>query len=434
MSEGLKRIESKVRQLQRKLYLKAKQEREFRFYILYDKIYRWDILVLAWHRVKQNAGSAGIDGQTFEQIERQGVGAFLEQLQKELKERTYTPQAVLRCWIEKANGKLRPLGIPTIRDRVAQMACKIVIEPIFEAEFESCSYGFRPKRSAHDAIQHIKQHLHMGCEEVLDADLSQYFDTIPHARLMELIEKRISDRDVLKLLRAWLKVPVAERPKSGKIRYACGGKRNKRGTPQGGVISPLLANIYLNELDKEFYRKDGPLWHSGARIIRYADDFVVLARYIGEPIKQAVKNKLKELDLVLNEEKTKIAKAREESFNFLGFTFRYDRHLNGAPGTYLNVHPSKQTKVKLHGKIRNILIPGNKKNAGELAKELNMLLVGWRNYFDAPGTYPRRVFRDVNWYLRQRISQFYSRKSQRRSKLYGHRAYEHLLKAGLVVL
>jgi RNA-directed DNA polymerase len=433
LSEGLRRIDERVRQFQRRLYLKAKQEREYRFYTLYDKIYRWDILLLSWHRVKKNGGSAGVDGQTFEDIEREGVEPFLKQIQRELQERTYKPAAVLRCWIEKANGKLRPLGIPTIRDRVVQMACKIVIEPLFEAEFESCSYGFRPKRSAHQAIQHIKQHLYMGCKEVLDADLSQYFDTIPHAGLMELIEKRISDRNVLKLIRMWLKAPVAERTESGKLRYI-GGKRSKRGTPQGGVISPLLANIYLNELDQEFYRKDGVLWRSGARIVRYADDFVVLARYIGEPIKQGVKGKLKELGLTLNEEKTSIVRVKEESFDFLGFTFRSDRHLDGAPGGYLNIFPSKKSEVKLHGKIRRVLQPGNKKNAKEVAKELNQVLMGWRNYFNAPGTYPRKVFRDVNWYMRQRISRFYRRKSQRRSKLYGYRAYEHLIKSGLVVL
>ena len=433
MSEGLKRIENKVRQFQRKLYLKAKQEREFRFYILYDKIYRWDILLLSWFRVKKNGGGPGLDGQTFKEIERDGAVQFLKQIQNDLQERTYKPEAVLRCWIEKDNGKLRPLGIPTIRDRIIQMACKIVIEPIFESDFENCSYGFRPKRSAQQAIQHIRQHLKMGCQEVWDADLSQYFDTIPHAQLMELIEKRISDREVLKLIRMWLKAPVAEQTKSGKIRYT-GGKRNKRGVPQGGVISPLLANIYLNELDQEFYKKDGVLWRSGARIVRYADDFVVLARYIGEPIKQAVKSKLKELDLTINEEKTNIVKMNKESFHFLGFTFRYDRHLNGAPGAYLNIFPSKKAEVKLHGKIRSVLQPGNKKNAKELANELNRVLVGWRNYFDAPGTYPRKVFRDINWYMCQRISQFYRRKSQRRSKLYGRRAYGHLIKSGLVVL
>jgi len=433
LSAGLERIEVKVRRLQQKLYLKAKQEREFRFYILYDKIYRWDILLLSWHRVKKNDGKPGIDGQTIDDIERHGVEPFLKQIQSDLQERTYKPEAVLRCWIEKANGKLRPLGIPTIRDRVVQTACKIVIEPIFEAEFENCSYGYRPKRSACQAIGRIKGHLKQGCFEVLDADLSRYFDTIPHDRLMKLIEKRISDRNVLKLIRMWLNVPVVERTKSGKLR-CISGKRNKRGTPQGGVISPLLANIYLNELDKEFYKKDGDLWRIGARIVRFADDFVVLARYIGEPIKRAVKNKIKELELTINEEKTSMVNVRAESFDFLGFTFRHDRHLNGAPGTYQNIFPSKKSKVKLHGKIGRVLQSGNKKNAEEVTKELNQVFIGWRNYFNAPGTYPRKVFRDVNWYMCCRISRFYRRKSQRRSKLYGHRAYEHLIKSGLVVL
>ena len=434
MSQRLEGIESKVRQFQRKLYLKAKRERGYRFYILYDKIFRWDILVLAWHRVKANGGSAGVDGLTFEQIEEEGVAPYLREIQKDLQGRRYKPSPVLRRYIEKANGKLRPLGIPTIRDRIVQMACKIVIEPIFEADFESCSYGFRPKRSAHQAIGHIKQHLHMGCKEVWDCDLRQYFDTIPHARLMVLLERRISDRDVLRLIRLWLKAPIAERTRRGKIRYIGGGKRNRRGTPQGGVISPLLANIYLHELDKAFYEKDGALFRCGARIVRYADDFVVVARYIGEPIKRAVLAKIKELGLTLNEEKTRVVRMADGSFDFLGYTFRYDHHLDGRPGRYLNVQPSRESKLRVHAKIRGILVPGNKKNAEDLVQELNRTLVGWRNYFSAPGTYPRKVFRDVNWYLRERITRFYGRRSQRRSKLSGPRAYEKLVKAGLVVL
>jgi group II intron reverse transcriptase/maturase len=432
LSERLKRIEQ-IRRFQRKLYLKAKRERDFHFYVLYDKICRGDILVWAWYRVKANGGSPGIDGLTFEQIERQGVRDYLQELQRDLQARTYKPSPVLRCYIEKTNGKLRPLGIPTIRDRIAQMACKIVIEPIFEADFESCSYGFRPKRSAHDAIQHIRQHLLMGCREVLDADFSQYFDTIPHAPLMKLIECRISDHDVLRLIRLWLKTSVAERTERGRVRYL-GGKRSKRGTPQGGVISPLLANIYLHELDKAFYRKDGALFRCGARSVRYADDYVTLARYIGDPIKRAVYGKVKELDLVLNETKTRIVRLSEGSFDFLGFTFRYDRHLDGRAGSYLNVVFSKKSQQKLREKIRAILVPGNQKDARQLAAELNQTLIGWRNYFNAPGSYPRQAFRDVNWYLCESLSRFYRRKSQRRSKLYGQRAYEHLVKAGLVIL
>jgi group II intron reverse transcriptase/maturase len=432
LSARLERIEN-IRRFQRKLYLKAKRERDFRFYVLYDKICRWDILVWAWYRVKANGGSPGVDGLSFADIERQGIKEFLQTLQRELQEFTYKPLPVLRCYIEKDNGKLRPLGIPVIRDRVVQMACKIVIEPIFEADFEDCSYGFRPKRSAHDAIKRLKQLLNKGYREVYDADLSQYFDTIPHARMMELIERRISDRDVLNLIRMWLKTPVAERTEKGRLRYTS-GKRSKRGTPQGGVISPLLANLYLHELDKEFSRKDGTLQRCGAHLVRYADDFVSLARYIGEPIKRAIQSKVKELEVRLNDEKTHIVRMPEESFDFLGFTFRYDCHLDGKPGRYLNIFPSKKSQKKLRGKLRGILTPGNKKNARRLAAELNSVLIGWRNYFSAPGTYPRKAFRDANWYLNQRLNRFYRRKSQRRSTLYGQRAYEHVVKAGLVVL
>lgn len=272
-------------------------------------------------RVKAHGGSAGVDGLTFEQIEKEGVGPYLREIQSDLQERRYRPSPVLRRYIEKANGKVRPLAISTMRDRILQMACKMVIEPIFEADFENCSYGFRPKKSAHQAIQHLRQHLRLGCKELWDCDLSQYFDTIPHAKLMQLVERRISDRDVLWLIRLWLKAPIAERTERGKIRYIGGGKRNKRGTPQGGVISRLLANIYLHELDREFYRTDGPLFCCGARIVRYADDFVVVARYIGEPIKRAVMAKIKELGLALYEEKTGIVRMAEESFDFLVFTY-----------------------------------------------------------------------------------------------------------------
>lgn len=432
MSTGLERIE-KIRQFQRKLYLKAKQEPRFRFYILYDKIHRWDILVWAWKRVKANRGSPGADGLSFSDIEKQGLRAYLKELQNELEEMRYKPDAVLRCYIEKNNGKLRPLGIPTIRDRIVQMACKIVVEPIFEADFQDNSYGYRPKKSAKDAITRIKTHLQMGCKEVMDCDLSQYFDTIPHGRLMEYVERRISDQRVVNLIRMWLKASVVERTDSGKLRYIS-GKRNNRGTPQGGIISPMLSNIYLNELDKEFYRRDKVLFRCGARLVRYADDMVVLARYVGQPIENAMRLYLEELGLKLNEEKTHIVKAKESSFDFLGYTFRYDRHLNGRKGKYLNIFPSKKAQKKLRQDIGQILAPGNKKDKKALAQELNQKLKGWRNYFSAPGTYPRKAFRNMNWYLCRRLEQFYRRKSQRRSKLYGTGAYKKLVENGLIVL
>jgi len=240
--------EERVRIFQRKLYSKAKQEKGFRFYVLYDKLTVGYFLIEAWRRVKLNKGIAGYDKKSFADIEEYGVEEFLNEIQQELKDETYKPSPILRVYIPKANGKMRPLGIPTIKDRVVQMCCKLIIEPIFEADFEDCSHGFRPKRSAHGAIKAIKTNLKSGRTEVYDADLSGYFDNIPHDKLMYLVETRITDKRVLKLIKMWLKAPSFEDNKLHK---------SKKGTPQGGVISPLLANIYLNLIDKAVNRKTG---------------------------------------------------------------------------------------------------------------------------------------------------------------------------------
>lgn len=238
-----------IRTLQRKLYRKAKQEPAFRFYALYDKIYRADILRHAYDLVRANRGSAGIDGVTFEAIEAaEGATAFVAALAEALKSKTYKPDPVKRVMIPKSDGSQRPLGIPTIRDRVAQMAVKLVIEPIFEADFCDSSYGFRPKKSAHDAIDDVALSLNRGYTEVIDADLAKYFDTIPHANLMTMVAERISDGEILRLIKMWLKAPVVEVDKDGTKRNIGGGKGNRKGTPQGGVISPLLANLYLHLL------------------------------------------------------------------------------------------------------------------------------------------------------------------------------------------
>jgi len=236
--------EEKVLDLQRKLYLKAKQERSFKFYVLFDKIYSWRFLKEAYRRVKANRGASGVDNVDFEQVEEYGVEKYLTGLQDELRTKTYRPQPVLRVHIPKANGKMRPLGIPTIKDRIVQMSCKMVLKPIFEADFEDSSYGFRPKRSAKDAMRRIKENLKAGKTEILDADLSSFFDTIPHDKLMILVGQRVSDRHIIKLLKMWLKCSVVE---NGRI---IGGNKVKKGTPQGGVISPLLANIYLHLMDR----------------------------------------------------------------------------------------------------------------------------------------------------------------------------------------
>lgn len=245
ISSGVpRRNKEKIRDFQRKIYLKAKREKDFRFYILYDKIISKRFLLEAYYRVKENKGSPGVDGISFEDIEKEGIRKYIDELHEELKEKSYKPSPVKRVYIPKANGKKRPLGIPTIKDRIVQMSCKIVIEPIFEADFEENSYGFRPKRKVADAVEKIKFNLKEGKTSVLDADLSSYFDTIPHDKLMILIGKRISDKYTLNLIKKWLKTPIYE---NGRLK---GGKKNKKGTPQGGVISPLLANIYLNLMDK----------------------------------------------------------------------------------------------------------------------------------------------------------------------------------------
>ncbi len=268
--------QSKLEELRGKLYAKAKVEPELRFYTLYDKLFRWDVLLEALRLSKEKKGVAGVDGQTFEGIKEYGEERWLKQLQEELQTRTYQPQPVRRVLIPKPGGGERPLGIPTIKDRVAQTAAKLILEPIFEADLSEAAYGYRPGRGAWQAVQVVHQELNRGKTEVVDADLSRYFDTIPHAELMKCLARRIADRAVLHLIKMWLKVPAQERDEQGRPRMS-GGKDSKQGTPQGGVISPLLANVYINRLLKVFVRS--PLMsRCGARIVNYADDFITWCR------------------------------------------------------------------------------------------------------------------------------------------------------------
>ncbi len=339
----------RVSALQEKLYQKAKQEREYKFYVLYDKMFIPYMLREAWKNVKANGGAAGVDNKTIADIESAGIEAYLQELGEDLRKQTYRPQSVKRVMIPKANGGERPLGIPTVRDRIAQTVCKMILEPIFEADFEESSYGFRPGRSSKDAISLIKKRLMEGKTEVYDADLSNYFDTIPHEKLEIALKERIADPRMLKLLKKWLKVPVKE-----KGQYK-GGKGNKTGTPQGGVVSPLLANIYLHLLDRIINHPGSIFGKEGIEIIRYADDFVLMGKTLTDNSIEKLKSLIERMGLRLNEAKTRNINAKVASFNFLGFTIRFDADIHGRATKYWNIVPSKKAEQKVRDKIKEYL-------------------------------------------------------------------------------
>ena len=414
--------------LQEKLYQKAKQERGYKFYVLYDKMFIPYMLRQAWEQVRSNGGSPGIDGVTIEDIEQQGAGAYLYELGEDLRKQTYQPRAVKRVMIPKANGGERPLGIPTVRDRIAQTVCKMIIEPIYEADFEDSSYGFRPNRSSKDAMKAIKEHLQQGKTKVLDADLSKYFDSIPHDKLMISLKERIADPRILKLISKWLRAPVFE---DGKF---TGGKKNRMGTPQGGVISPLLANIYLHLIDRIITNPKSLFHKHEVKIVRYADDFVLMGKDLPDQVIQKLNSLLSRMGLTLNEGKTRQIEAKQESFNFLGFTVSYATDIYGRKARYWNIQPSKKSEQRIRDKVKEFLRHHGHSPAKELATGLNALTRGWLNYFDIKGiSYPAMSKRKLRHYLLNRLYRYFNRKSQRKCRLYGSNAFEVLvLKYGLL--
>jgi RNA-directed DNA polymerase len=410
-----------IRTLQRKLYRKAKQEPDFCFYLLYDKIYREDVLKHAYALAKANQGAPGVDGQTFEAIESEGLEKWMEGIRKDLRDKTYTPQPVRRVLIPKPGGGERPLGIPTIRDRTVQTAAKLVLEPIFEADLEPEAYGYRPKRSAHDAIQKVHKLLCEGYTDVVDADLSKYFDTIPHTQLLKSVARRIVDRNVLHLIKMWLKVPVEERDENGK-RHMTGGRSRRCGTPQGGIVSPMLANLYMNRFLRH-WRITEKSKAFRAQVVTYADDFVILSRGHAAEALDWTRSVMTRLGLTLNEAKTSIKAARQESFHFLGYTFGPHRYKPDGHW-YLGASPSKKSRQRIKQKVGDLLIPGNVGEWEEVRARLNQILRGWSAYF----SYGSRAtaYREVNNYVAERVRHFLRRRHKVQSRGTEHYGYQRI--------
>ena len=414
--------------------LKAKKEPKYRFYSLYALISRKDVLETAWKLVKKNNGAAGIDGETINDlIQRNGQDPLLEEISNELKNKTYKPLPIKRVYIPKNDGAKRPLGIFTIKDRIVQTAVTLILEPIFEVNFLECSYGFRPKRTAHEAIRKVTEEIKRGYSILYDADMRSYLDTIPHHKLIACVRMKVTDGTVIKLIREWLKTPIIEKKPQGNPIIT----RADRGVPQGGGISPLLSNVYLHWFDYIFHKKGGPHEKYKAQLCRFADDFIVLMQRKTIEVEEFIKDKLERwMELELNMEKTKIVEIQKEgnSIDFLGFNMKYVPSQYRQNEKYLKIEPKKRAFVKAKARIKEIL--GSNTNCipvSEQVKRVNRFLIGWSNYFKIG--HPYKTFTKMDYYVSARFIKHLKRRSQRSyRKIEGRTWYATLRKLGIVRL
>ncbi len=394
---------SSVQKLQKALHDKAKGSPSFRFYALYDKVYRKDVLAFAYACCKTNGGAAGMDGQTFEGIEEYGVERWLDELAEELRNRTYRPQPVRRVWIPKPDGKQRPLGVPTIRDRTVETAAVLVLEPIFEADLQPEQYAYRQDRSALDAVKHVHKLINTGHGEIVDADLSGYFDSIPHAELLRSVARRVVDGAMLHLIKMWLEAPVEETDERGRKHHSTRNRDEGRGTPQGAPISPLLSNLYMRRF-VQGWKQLGHEKRLRAYVVNYADDMVICCRGQAEEALAAMRGIMQKLKLTVNETKTRVCKLPEEKFDFLGYTF--GRCYSPKTGrAYLGTVPAKKRVIRICDAIssetgRNKTLQDQEAMVGKL----NRMMTGWANYFCLGPV--SKAYRAVEQHARKRLRQW----------------------------